>query len=83
MLLNGGDRDDPVVRVFQVTAGFLRLYRSSLQHDYARDDLQAVNNTMFLLLQKDLLLPYQIILLVFEGSPFGYILDAQQYRRML
>jgi len=76
VLLNGGNRHDPVTSVPQMKARFLRGDRPRLQQQNARDQLQAVGNAVFHFLEQDLLLEQQILgllekvfLLAFDGAP--------------
>jgi hypothetical protein len=56
----------------------LRLHRPRLEQKYARDDLQAVCNTMLHLLQQRFLLLQQPSDLTFGGTPIGDIFECQK-----
>ena len=78
LLLHGCYRRHPLVCIPQVLPRFLRLHGSRLEHENARDDLQAVGDAVLHLLKQHLLLPQQLILFALRVAPSGYVFDRQQ-----
>lgn len=66
--LHGGDRDDAIVRVFQVEAALLGLHTLGFEEDDARDELEAVGNPVTHLLEKRVFLRHEVGLLILDGS---------------
>jgi len=78
LFLHGRYRHDPFMRGLQVLACLFRLDRVRLQQQDARDDLQAVVDSMVHLLQQKILLPQQLVFLVFQGAALGDVFDRHQ-----
>src|SRR5580658_10291044 len=88
LFLHGSNRQDTLVRVFQMETRLFRLHRACLQQNDACDDLQAIGNSMLQFLEQRLLLPQQPVLLsqqfvlfALQDAPFGDILHAEQNGR--
>jgi len=78
LLLHGRYRHDSLMRVPKMQPRLLRLHRPRLEQKDARDDLQAVCNTMLHLLQQRFLLLQQLSDLTFGGTPIGDIFKCQE-----
>ena len=61
MLLHGGDRQNPLMRVLQLQPRLLRLDGARLDEQDAGDDLQAVGDAVLHLLQQHFLFPHQLL----------------------
>src|ERR1700688_3413214 len=78
MLLNGGDRQNALMRIFQLQPRLLRLDGSRLHEKDAGDDLQAVCDTVLYFVQQHVLFLHQILHLPLYGAPLGNVLECQQ-----
>ena len=67
-----------LISVPKMQPRFFRLHRARLEQKDARDDLQAVCNTMLHLLQQRFLLLQQLRDLTFGGTPIGDIFECQE-----
>ena len=81
LLLHGGNRHDPLVRVLQMQTRLFRLHRPRLQQNDAGDDLQAVGNPVLQFLEQHVLFPQQLVLFALQDAPLGDVLDAEQNGR--
>ncbi len=81
LLLHGGNRHDPLVRVLQMSAGLFRIDPLRLQQDDACDDLQAVGNSVLQFLEQHVLLSQQFVLFALQDALRGDILHAEQNGR--
>src|SRR6202045_681461 len=88
LFLQGSDRQDTLVRVFQMKPRLFRLHRARLHQNDAGDDLQAIGNAMlqfleqrFFLSQQPVLLSQQLVLFALQDAPLGDILHAEQNSR--
>ena len=79
MLLNGGDRQNPLVRVLQLQSRLLRLDGSRLDEEDAGDDLQAVGDAVLHLVQQHIFFPQQLLHLPLYGATVGDVLECQQH----
>ena len=81
LFLHGGNRQDPLVRVFQMKTRLFRLHRARLHQNDAGDDLQAVGNSVLQFLEQGVFLPQQLVLFALQDAPLGDVLHAEQNRR--
>jgi len=63
LALNGGNRHDAVVGITEMSPGFIGLHLAGTLHQQACDDLEAVGDPVLDFLEKDGLLPDQIVFL--------------------
>ena len=56
LLLHGGNRYDPVVRILEMKSRLFRLHRPGFQQDDARYDLQAIRNPVLKFSEQHVLL---------------------------
>ena len=62
VLLDGGNRHDPLVSVLQMSARFVRFHGLGLHHNDACDNLQAIGDSVLQLLQQHFLLSQKLVL---------------------
>ena len=79
MLLDGGDRQNALMRILQLQSRLLRLDGPRLDEEDAGDDLQAVGDAVLHLLQQHVLFPQQLLHLPLDGAPIGNVLECQQH----
>jgi len=82
MLLNGGDRQDALMRVFQLQPRFLRLDGSRLDQQDAGDDLQAVGDAVLHLLQQHVLFPQQFLDLPLDRDRKKSMIDENKLEKI-
>src|SRR5580704_4229342 len=78
MTLDGGHRNDPVMSIVQMPAGFFRRYRPHLRHDDTGDDLKTIADSVLNFTKQNVLLPKQFVLLAFQEPLAGDVLDTEQ-----
>src|SRR5580704_19207914 len=88
LFLHGSNRQDTLVRVFQMKTRLFRLHRTRLHQNDARDDLQAIGNSVLQFLkqrvflsQQPVLLSQQLVLFALQDAPLSDILHAEQNGR--
>src|SRR5665213_1378399 len=79
MLLDGRDRKNPLMRVFQLQPRLFRLDGPRLDEKDAGDDLQAVGDTVLQFFQQHVLFLHQFLYLLLYGAAVGNILEGQQH----
>jgi len=63
LFLHGSNRQDTLVRVFQMKSRLFRLHHARLHQNNTGDDLQAIGNSMLQFLKQCLFLSQQLVLL--------------------
>src|ERR1700722_18409554 len=78
MPLNGGDRQDAMMRIAQIPSRLLGLHSTSAMHQHACNNLKAVGDPVLHFLKKDRLLANEIIVFPSFGADERDVCYRQQ-----